>query len=58
MRDRRRERRRAAGADPKHHLVFVDRVVVTLVKLRHDLPGAGLAELFGTELAIVGPTAG
>ena len=54
LRERRRgARRRAAGAGPKHRLVFVDRVLVTLVKLRHDLPDAALAELFGVDRSTV-----
>jgi hypothetical protein len=40
-------RRRAAGAGPKHQLAFADRVVVTLVYLRTNLPHAALAELYG-----------
>ncbi|WP_232248249.1 transposase [Streptacidiphilus rugosus] len=42
------ERRRGAGAGPKHDLVFTDRVLVTLVHLRTGLPHAALAELYGT----------
>jgi hypothetical protein len=34
-------------------LVFVDRVVVTLVKLRHGLPDAALAELFAVDRSTV-----
>jgi hypothetical protein len=40
-------RARAAGAGPKHELVFTDRVVLTLVYLRTNLPHAALAELYG-----------
>jgi DDE superfamily endonuclease len=50
---RRGERRRAVGAGPKHRLVFTDRVLVTLVKLRHDLPDAALAELFGVDRSTI-----
>jgi hypothetical protein len=38
-------RRRTAGAGPKQRLVFVDRLLVTLVHLRFGLPHAALAEL-------------
>ncbi|WP_442805781.1 helix-turn-helix domain-containing protein [Streptomyces sp. NBC_01341] len=48
LRERRgAERQREAGAGPKHHLVFTDRLLVTLVHLRTGLPHAALAELFG-----------
>jgi hypothetical protein len=40
-------RQRAAGAGPDHQLVFVDRVLVTLVYLRLQLPYVALAELYG-----------
>jgi hypothetical protein len=38
---------RAAGAGPDHQLVFVDRVLVTLVALRWQLSHKVLAVLFG-----------
>jgi len=38
---------RAAGAGPDHQLVFVDRVLVTLVALRWQLSRKVLAVLFG-----------
>lgn len=41
------DRRRAAGAGPDHELVFTDRVLVTAVYLRLQLPHAALAELYG-----------
>lgn len=41
------ERMRAPGAGPDHELVFTDRVIVTLVVLRFQLPHAALAELCG-----------
>ena len=47
------ERRRATGAGPKYQLVFVDRVLVTLVKLRHDPPDPALAELFKVDRSTV-----
>ncbi|MDX3434365.1 hypothetical protein PV664_36685 [Streptomyces sp. ME01-18a] len=43
-------RKRGAGAGVRHRLVFVDRVVATLIHLRHDLPLAALGLLFGVEL--------
>jgi hypothetical protein len=42
------ERERAAGAGPDHDLPFTDRVIVTLVHLRFQLPHGLLAELYGT----------
>jgi hypothetical protein len=50
---RRGERRRAVGAGPKHQLVFIDRVLVTLVKLRHDLPDAALGRLFEVDRSTI-----
>nr|WP_202469754.1 transposase family protein [Streptomyces sp. SID2888] len=41
------ERMRTAGAGPKEELVFTDRVVLTLVYLRTNLPHAAMAELYG-----------
>jgi hypothetical protein len=38
-----RDRLRAEGAGPKRELVFVDRVIATLVVLRFQLPHAALA---------------
>lgn len=47
LRERRdHERLRAAGAGPRHGLVFTDRVIVTLVHLRFQLPHKALAELY------------
>ena len=37
---------RAPGAGPEHDLPFTDRVIVTLVTLRFQLPHAALAELY------------
>lgn len=42
------ERERAAGAGPDHDLPLTDRVIVTLVHLRFQLPHGLLAELYGT----------
>jgi len=47
LRERRgHERLRAAGAGPGHDLPFTDRVIVTLVHLRFQLPHAALAGLY------------
>lgn len=44
LRERRgHDRQRAQGAGPHHDLVFTDRVIVTLVVLRFQLPHAALA---------------
>ncbi|MFD3687822.1 transposase family protein [Nocardiopsis sp. NPDC058631] len=42
-------RKRAAGAGARHRLVFVGRLVATLIHLRHDLPHAVLGLLFGVD---------
>src|SRR5829696_8615514 len=42
-------RRRAAGAGPKPRLAFCDRVLVTLVVLRLQLPHQALAVLYGVD---------
>jgi len=46
-------RRRAAGAGPHQRLVFTDRVVVTLVVLRTQLPHHALAVLYGVDRATI-----
>ncbi|MGW7412719.1 transposase family protein [Streptomyces sp. NPDC054863] len=46
-------RRRAPGAGARYQLVFVDRVIVTLIHLRHDLPHAVLALLFAVDRSTV-----
>ena len=47
LRERRgHERERAPGAGPDHDLPFTNRVIVTLVYLRFQLPQAALAELY------------
>ncbi|WP_326654298.1 MULTISPECIES: transposase family protein [unclassified Streptomyces] len=46
-------RQRAVGAGRKPKLVFVDRLLVTLVHLRHGLPHAVLAELFDVDRSTV-----
>lgn len=54
LRDRRgRTRRRAQGAGRHHELVFTDRVLVTLVVLRLQIPHAALAVLFGVDRSTV-----
>ena len=50
---REHERLRAAGAGPDHGLPFTDRVIVTLVYLRFQLPHAALAELYGVHRSTV-----
>jgi hypothetical protein len=47
------ERLRAPGAGPDHHLPFTDRVIVTLVVLRHQLPHAALAGLYRVDRCTV-----
>jgi Helix-turn-helix of DDE superfamily endonuclease len=46
-------RRRAAGAGPHHRLALCDRVLVTLVVLRLQLPHQALATLFGVDRATI-----
>jgi hypothetical protein len=54
LRERRgHERLRAPGAGPDHDLPFTDRVIVTLVHLRLQLPHAALAELYGVDRSTV-----
>ncbi|SFF97497.1 hypothetical protein SAMN02787118_114131 [Streptomyces mirabilis] len=48
-----RRRKRQAGAGPKHELLFTDRVVVTPVYLRFQLPHAALVELYGLERSTI-----
>ncbi|MFE5833739.1 transposase family protein [Streptomyces sp. NPDC056508] len=45
--------KREAGAGARHRLVFVDRLVATLIHLRHDLPHSVLALLFGVDRSTV-----
>jgi hypothetical protein len=47
------ERRRAEGAGRLHELVFTDRVLVTLVVLRTQLPHAALAAMYGVDRSTV-----
>jgi hypothetical protein len=47
------DRKRQAGAGRKHTLVFTDRVIVTLIYLRLDLPQAVLAVLFDVDQATI-----
>ena len=54
LRERRgHERMRAPGAGPDHDLPFADRVIVTLVNLRFQLPHELLAELYGVHRSTV-----
>ncbi|WP_371662407.1 transposase family protein [Streptomyces sp. NBC_00280] len=55
LHDQRRggDRRRAADAGPKQRLVFVDRLLVTLVHLRPGIPHAALAELYAVARSTV-----
>ncbi|TXJ76701.1 IS5/IS1182 family transposase [Streptomyces lavendulae] len=46
-------RKRAPGGGARYRLVFVDRLVVTLIHLRHDLPHAVLGVLFGVDRSTV-----
>jgi hypothetical protein len=47
------DRKRAAGAGPDHDLPFTDRVIVTLVYLRFQLPHAALAALYRVDRSTV-----
>jgi len=47
------ERKRAAGAGPDHDLPFTDRVIVTLVYLRFQLPHAALAGLYQVDRSTI-----
>jgi hypothetical protein len=54
LRDRRgRDRLRAEGAGPGHELPFADRVIVTLVILRFQLPHAALAVFYGVHRSTI-----
>jgi hypothetical protein len=54
LRERRgHERLRAPGAGPDRDLPFSDRVIVTLVCLRHQLPHAALAALYQVDRSTV-----
>ena len=54
LRERRgHDRERAAGAGPDHDLPFTDRVIVTLVYLRLQLPQPALAALYGVHRSTV-----
>ncbi|GGQ67192.1 hypothetical protein GCM10010280_11560 [Streptomyces pilosus] len=46
-------RKRAEGAGARHQLVFVDRLVATLIHLRHDLSHAVLGLLFGVDRSTI-----
>ena len=53
-----RERLRAEGAGPGHDLPFADRVIVTLVILRFQLPHAALAVFYGVHRSTITRAAG
>ena len=54
LRDRRgRDRLRAGGAGPGHELPFTDRVIITLVILRFQLPHAALAVFYGVDRSTI-----
>ena len=54
LRDRRgRDRLRAEGAGPDHELPFADRVIITLVILRFQLPHAALAVFYGVHRSTI-----
>lgn len=46
-------RKRAAGAGARHRLVFTDRLVATLIHLRHDPPHSVLGLLFGVDRSTI-----
>ena len=46
-------RKRAAGAGARHRLVFIDRLVATLIHPRHDLPHAVLGLLFDVDRSTI-----
>jgi hypothetical protein len=48
-----RDRLRAEGAGPKRELVFVDRVIATLVVLRFQLPHAALALFYDVDRSTI-----
>ena len=52
------ERLRAAGVGPGHDLPFTDRVIVTLVHLRFQLPHQALAVMYGVGRSTVSRAAG
>ena len=52
------ERLRAAGAGPGHDLPFTDRVIVTLVHLRFQLPHQALAVMYGVGRSTVSRATG
>ena len=59
LRDRRgRDRLRAEGAGPGHELPFADRVIVTLVIMRFQLPHAALAVFYGVHRSTITRAAG
>lgn len=53
QRRRGRDRMRGPGAGPAHQLPYTDRIIVTLVSLRFQLPHAALAEFYGVHRSTV-----
>lgn len=53
-----RDRLRAEGAGPGHDLPFADRVIVTLVVLRFQLPHAALAVFYGVHRSTIARAVG
>ena len=59
LRERRgHDRLRAPGAGPDHGLPFADRVIVTLVYLRLQVPQAALAVLYGADRSTISRAVG
>jgi hypothetical protein len=59
LRERRgRDRLRAEGAGPGHELPFTDRVIITMVILRFQLPHAALAVFYGVHRSTISRAAG
>ena len=59
LRERRgRDRLRAEGAGPGHELPFTDRVIITLVIMRFQLPHAALAVFYGVHRSTITRAAG
>ncbi len=59
LRERRgRDRLRAEGAGPGHELPFTDRVIITVVILRFQLPHAALAVFYGVHRSTISRAVG
>ena len=53
-----RPRKRAVGAGARHRLVFIDRLLATLVHLRHGVTHDVLADWFGVSRSTITPAIG